>query len=332
MAPATVSSQSEQTTIMGFEETTATPGTVSPYGCEVFNNALYHPLDTELMKSTASNYNINHKSMTEQIDNRWSALQNKHRIVSSQHDNRLYYIVHNPEGAVLEPGCMGNEIWIFDAGAESGNWSRWLIQACSLRKISFGDKVYMSVIRPDGIYYLDPLYDRDDFVEDQIERHVGTRFIPWRIETNTQGANRAHDAWAHLQQVGITLGNFRGKVRWGIRSWDVHGKPVNVSKLTQDLNDMPIDGLPFDIEDQLQVRKDVQQWLFYASSDVDEDDETAWSFGQISLVQYRYTPVSVNVGYEYGSVETFEYGRAVAGSIGNTDNGVPVPFNDQRRP
>jgi hypothetical protein len=50
---------------MGFEETTATPGTSSPFGVEVLNNSLYHPLETELTKSTASNYNINHKSMTD---------------------------------------------------------------------------------------------------------------------------------------------------------------------------------------------------------------------------------------------------------------------------
>ena len=52
MAPSQVASQSEATNIMGFEETTATPGTTSPYGVEVFNNALYHPLDDQLMKST----------------------------------------------------------------------------------------------------------------------------------------------------------------------------------------------------------------------------------------------------------------------------------------
>src|SRR5690606_19189942 len=83
MAPAEVSGQSGSTVIMGFEETTATPGTVSPYGVEVFNNALYHPLDTELMKSTASNYNINHSTVTTDIANKWLELRNKHHIISS---------------------------------------------------------------------------------------------------------------------------------------------------------------------------------------------------------------------------------------------------------
>jgi hypothetical protein len=50
-------------------------------------------------------------------------------------------------------------------------------------------------------------------------------------------------------------------------------------------------------------------------------------------VQYRYAPVSVNVGYEFGSIETFEYGRAaLAADSRTTDNGVPMPFVDTRRP
>jgi hypothetical protein len=50
-------------------------------------------------------------------------------------------------------------------------------------------------------------------------------------------------------------------------------------------------------------------------------------------VQYRYAPISVNVGYEHGSIETFEYGRdaAVATST-TTDNGIPLPLLDSRRP
>jgi hypothetical protein len=57
------------------------------------------------------------------------------------------------------------------------------------------------------------------------------------------------------------------------------------------------------------------------------------SFGQVSLVQYRYSPISVNVGYEHGSVETFEYGRDVAEiEGGNTINGVPSPMVDIGRP
>ena len=57
------------------------------------------------------------------------------------------------------------------------------------------------------------------------------------------------------------------------------------------------------------------------------------STGQIDFVQYRYTPVSVNVGYEYGEVETFEYGRSqVQATDRTTFNGVPTPMADTARP
>lgn len=327
MAPSSVSQQSEAVTVMGFEETTATPGTVSPYGCEVLNNALYHPLDTELMKSTAANYNINHKSQTDQIVNSWTKLQNKQRIVSAQHDGRLYFLVHNPDGAALQSGCMGNEVWVFDAMATTGTWSRWLIQASSLRRIEAGGKIYMSVVKPDGIYYLDPFYAYDDVV-DPADRSVDTAVIPWRLETNTQGANRAHDAWAHLQQVNLSLGNFQGQMRWGIRFVDINGKYREVAKNTKDVEPPSSDGLPYDVLDFLKVARDVMEWRLFA-----ESIDTVMSSGQIDFVQYRYTPVSVNVGYEYGEVETFEYTRSqVQATDRTTANGVPLPMADTLRP
>lgn len=332
MMPAEVSAQSETTQIMGFEETTATPGTTSPYGVEVFNNALYHPLDDQLMKSTANNYNISHKTQTENIRDKWEDLSDKHQIVSSQYDGRLYYIVHNPGGAELEDGCFGNEIWVFDATAETGTWSRWLIQAHSLRKIEQNGKIYMSVVRPDGIYYLDPEYDLDDKV-DVLGGVVGIRTIPWRLETNTQGANRAHDAWCRLQQANITVGNFTGAMRYGIKSWDLHGKEVTVEKIYRSpQGDVPLLDEPFDHEDMLLIRRDLKEWFFFAES-LEEAGEHHRSFGQINLVQYRYAPVSVNVGYEYGSVETFEYGHAGALLEDRTNiNGIPIPVLDGRRP
>jgi hypothetical protein len=337
MAPANIAQQSEAVNVMGFEETTATPGTTSPYGCEVFNNGLYHPLDDQLMKSTATMYNINHKSQTDKIDNMWQGLTRKEWIVSSVHDLRLYYLVHNPAGESLEPGCNGNEIWVLDGGASSdtggGSWSWFLIQATSLRKIEQGGMVHMSVSRPDGIYYLDELYGFDDFVD--VDGSVKQRAIPWKIETNTQGANRAHDAWAHLQQVGINAGNFAGSMRYGIRSWDVNGRAVEVSKHVYDHN-APSE-LYYDFEDFLQIRRDLKEWFFFAESVPDKLGVTKPSYGQISLIQYRYAPISVNVGYEYGSVETFEYGRSdYAGMNDTTDpyttNGTPNPFIDTRRP
>jgi hypothetical protein len=328
MAPAAISSQSETTNVMGFEETTATPGTTSPYGVEVLNNALYHPLDELIMKSTATNYNINHKAITDLIQDTWRKVQFKHHVVSSQYDNRLYYLVYNPAGAALEDGCWGNEVWVFDAQSEGGSWSRWLVQGHSLRKIDRGGTVAMSVVRPDGLFYFDENYASDDYV--MPDRTIATRAIPWKLETNTQGANRAHDAFAHLQQANIVVGNFQGVMRYGIRSWDIHGKPVDISKLTRDGN--PVSDLQFDLEDFLQIRRDLKEWFFYAES-VEEDGVVQPSAGQINLVQYRYTPVSVNVGYEFGSIETFEYQRA-GQPIGarTTDNGVPMPYVDTGRP
>ena len=92
----------------------------------MLNNALYHPLDDQLMKSTATNYNINHKSKTDMIENVWKSLTNKEWIISSVHDNRIYYIVNNPAGAPIETGCNGNEIWVFDGGARLRQ-GRWLL-------------------------------------------------------------------------------------------------------------------------------------------------------------------------------------------------------------
>ena len=328
MAPASVNGQSGSTSIMGFEETTATPGTVSPWGVEVANQGLYHLLDEQLMKSTAANYAISHKSMTDAISNKWLELLDKQNIVSSVLDNRIYYVVHNPDGDVLEAGCMGNELWVLDVAGPNPIWNRWLIQSNSLHKLELNGKLYMSVVRPDAIFVLDELATLDEFSN---AGETSQRAIPWSIETNTQGASRAHDAWAHLQQVNITLGNFMGRMRYGIRGWDMHGKLVEISKITKDLT--PVDltqrPLPWDIEDFLLVRKDLKEWRLFAEA-VTEDGVVAMSYGRLNLLQYRYTPVSVNIGYEYGSVETFEYGRASAASDPATvyPNGVASSYVD----
>lgn len=331
MAPGSVSGQTGASEIMGFEETTATPGTVSPWGCEVVNQGLYHPLDEQLMKSTASNYNISHKTMTEQINNRWLELLNKQNIVSTAMDSRIYYVVHNPDGAALEAGCMGNELWVLDTAPATPTWSRWLIQANSLHKLEVQGKLYMAVVRPDAIFVLDELATMDQFSQDG---ETSERAIPWKMETNTQGANRAHDAWAHLQQVNLTTGNFMGRMRYGIRGLDVNGKRVEVSKITKDLRvvDLATRPLPWDVEDYLAVRRDLKEWHLFAESVV-EDGKVAMSYGRLNLVQYRYTPVSVNVGYDFGSIETFEYGRAASASdpATNYPNGVPSPYVDVAR-
>ncbi len=333
MAPAEVSGQTGSTAIMGFEETTATPGTVSPWGVEVVNQGLYHPLDEQLMKSTASNYNISHSSMTEDVSNKWLELINKQNIVSAAMDNRIYLIVHNPDGEALEEGCMGNEIWVMDVqgGKDSITWSRFLIQANSLHKLEVGDKLYMAVVRPDAIFVLDELETQDEYSDTGL---TARRPIPWQMESNTQGANRAHDAWAHLQQVNVTLGNFMGRMEYGIRGWDLHGKEVVVSKVTKDLRpvDLHTRPLPWDLEDFLLVRRDLKEWSLFARS-VEVEGEPALSYGRINLVQYRYTPVSVNVGYEHGSIETFEYGRASSPLDPGTQypNGVALSYVDPTR-
>jgi hypothetical protein len=337
MAPAQVTSQTDAVSLMGFEETTSTPGTCSPYGVETLNNALYHPQETELVKSSIAMYNVNHKTLTDLISNMWSALLDKQKLISSQLDNRLYYLVHNPYGEPLEAGCWGNEIWIYDTVAQTGSWSRWLVQGASLRKIEVGDRLVMSVVRPDGLFYFDNQFDvaspsRDQYV-DPDSGEVLERAIDWRCETNTQGANRAHDAWAHLQQANVVLGNFTGTMRYGVRAQDRHGKWVDISKVVTDGKAVPEDGLPFDLEDFLLIRKDLKEWRFYAQAEHAADGTVLPSTGQLNLVQYRYTPVSVNVGYEQGSIETFEYGRNAAnGADGYSANGVPMPLVDLSRP
>jgi hypothetical protein len=322
MMPASINAQSGSTSVMGFEETTSTPGTLSPYANEVLNNALYRPLDRALLKSTASNYNINHKTQTDKIANVWQRLWSKHWIMSAQLDNRLYYLVHNPEGLALEPGCKGNEVWVFDISAENGHWSRLLVQGNALRVFNVGPREVLGVTRPDGLYYLDPTARLDDYVG--ADGKVYQRPIPWRFETNTQGANRAHDAWAHLQQLGITLGNFLGTMRYGVRGHDVHGQHLTFEKEFSATGVDENDGFSWDVDDVLLIRRDMKEWFLFGSSVPDKE-----SWGSLGYAQYRYTPVSVNVGYEYGSIETFEYGSNPAGY---SENGIPLPYMDYTRP
>lgn len=346
MAPASVNGQSDATLIMGFEETTATPGTVSPYGVEVLNNALYHPLEAELMKSTASNYNISHKTMSTGIANKWQRLVNKEDIVSSQHDGRLYYIVNNPEGEALEPDCMGNEVWVLDVAGENPTWSRWLVQGISLRKLQIGDKLYMAVVRPDAIFIFDEMAYADEYAEGAGTRR---RNIKWRLETNTLGANRQHDAWAHVRRAQVHVGDWLGSFEWGIHGFDIRGHHVDVKKRSHanqsnvgvDLsNGMVAGGVDLgDSTDELQIKRDMMEWTFYAQSieDVSTDNPVShpWlTFGQIDFVQFMITQLSTNVGYEEGAIETFEYRRDAGngpysnGSI--TRNGVAMPINTRR--
>ena len=328
MAPATIQGGSQEQQIMGFEETTATPGTVSPYGCEVLNNALYHPLDWMLMKSTASNYNISHKTVTQLIQDQWVSLVNKHKIVSAQLDNKLFYLVNNPAGLELPAGCNGNEIWVCDTEFDNV-WSRWLIPAVSLHKLDIKGRLHLAVLLPNTIAVMDEnqMYDQSNS-GNGITQH---RPIPWKFETNTQGANRAHDAWSYLKQVQATIGNLHGTIRYGLRGQDHLGKHIDVPKIVRWIDDENPADLPLksDIHDFLIINRHMQEWFFYAES---VDDDTP-SYCQINAVQYRYTPASVNIGTEFGSIETFEYGRDNVNYQNSlSDSGTPRPFVDTTRP
>lgn len=321
--------QSQATVIVGFEETTSTQGTVSPYGTEVLNNVLYRPVENNIIKSTASNYNINHKPIADPIVNVWQQipLKDKRRVISETMDTHLYYLVRSPKGTSPAGDFNGNQIWTCDISKEN-LWSCWDIVANSIQKMEFQGLLYMSVSIGNQLFVLDPEYDHDDvWVVDGDSPQTGhweERGIPWEAVTNTQGANRAHDAWAHLQQVNVTFGNFTGECVYGIRGRDRHGQLVEVEKhYVAPTGRDPLER--FDTEDFLLVKRDLKEWEFFWRSAQRPKNR---SHGSISFIQYRYTPVSVNVGYEYGEVETFEYGNRTQ----NTFNAVPLPFADTSRP
>lgn len=247
----------------------------------------------------------------------------------------------------MQGGCRGNEIWVMDAGGENPTWSRFTIQAHGLKVLTIGNRARLGILRPDGVFYLDPYYRQDDVVLDASGSYMVTqRPISWYFETNTQGANRAHDAWCNLQQVAPTFGNMTGTVRYGIKAHTIDGKRSDVEKIYQDFRPMEHAKATWDVQDMLLVRRNMVEWFFYAGS-----VEGEYSHGNISAVQYRYTPVSVNVGYEYGSIETFEYGRnaygaldaygdgygeydarGVKGPTTHSENGIPTTYVDYTRP
>ena len=320
-AGTTVSAQNQTVTIMGFEETTATPGTVSPFGVEVLNSSLYHPLDSNLMKTVAANYRISHSFMADDIQNIWRGVPqaDKRRMVSSQLDNTLYYLVRSPTAwEDAELGDNGNQIWLCATG-DASTWSCWDVRGTSLRKLELAGLLYMTVVQDGCIFAFDPEYVMDDIWD-------GSRWaqqqIDWEIVTNTQGANKAHDAWCLLQQANVTFGDLLGESEYGISGKDVHGKQVELVKRVES----PIATVntlePRDNQDHLLIRRHLMEWEFFWRSTKKP------GHGAINYLQYRYTPATVNVGYEYGSIETFEYGSGSDSTL----NGVPTPFVDVSRP
>ena len=325
-ANTTVTTQSQSQIVMGFEETTATNGTCSPYGVEVLNNALYHPLENNIVKSTASNYNINHAPIADLIQNVWSQipLKDKRVMVSAQMDTSLYYLVKSPLGWLSPNGYNGNQVWLCNT-ALTNAWSCWDVQGSTLRKLEIDGLLYMAIASGPSIFVFDPEQDFDNRWDTETSTWV-EEGIPWEAVTNTQGANRAHDAWAWLQQVNVTFGNFTGECVYGIRGVDAYGKFHEFTKhyISPQLGSHdPLER--YDQEDFLAVRKVLKEWQFFWRS---ADKPKNRSYGSICSVQYRYTPATVNIGYEYGSVETFEY----ASRAPRTMNGVPTPFADTRKP
>jgi hypothetical protein len=166
---------------------------------------------------------------------------------------------------------------------------------------------------------------------------VKQRAIEWQFETNTQGANRAHDAWAHLQQANVMFGNLYGAVEWGVKGVDRHGKEINIKKVTEQvIHPGGAHGYEpqYDFEDFLLIKKDMKEWTFFAKGvahiDTDAPDGQRCN---INLVQYRYTPISVNVGYENGSVETFQYSNFMTNGDSSVYlSGVPVENTNRSLP
>ena len=327
MSPNTeLNTLSQSIIVMGSEETTATPGTVSPYGCEVLNNALYHPLDNNIMKSTATNYNINHSLIADSIQNMWRAvpLEDKRKVVSSQLDSSLYYLVRSPASVAWSDDTTsnGNQVWVCDTGLE-GAWSVWDVPGTSLRKLEVEGQLFMSITYDRSIYVFDPEKDNDDRLVGTEWKEVG---IQWEIETNTQGANNAHDAWAYVQQLEVVFGNFTGECEYGIRGVDVNGKDVEISKTYRSPQERSHDPLVrYDQMDYLRIERTLREWTFFWRSLPKPKRRT---YGSVSYVQYRYTPATVNVGYAHGTVQSFEYGKPTPMFF----NGVAVPFADTRMP
>ena len=325
-ANTTITTQSQSQVVVGFEETTATNGTCSPYGVEVLNNALFHPLENNIVKSTASNYNINHTPIADLIQNVWSRipLKDKRVMVSSQMDSSLYYLLKSPVGWLSANGHNGNQVWVCNT-ALTNAWSCWDVQGSTLRKLEIDGLLYMGIASGPSIFVFDPEQDHDHVWDSSTSTWV-EEGIPWEAVTNTQGANRAHDAWAWLQQVNTTFGNFTGECVYGIRGVDVYGRSLEFKKhyISPQLGSHdPLER--YDQDDALLVRQVMKEWQFFWRS---ADKPKNRSYGSICSVQYRYSPATVNVGYEYGSVETFEYGSRAQ----QTMNGVPVPFADTRKP
>src|SRR5574343_455842 len=99
------------------------------------------------------------------------------------------------------------------------------------------------------------------------------------MPTPRRGANRAHDAWAQLQQANLVLGFFQGRLRYGIRGYDLNGKEHDISKIviapaapdTSNDTDVSVLTDAWDLEDFLLIRRTMKEWFFYAESTTTDD-------------------------------------------------------------
>ena len=334
MSPAEVQGGSDNTVIMGFEETTAAPGSIAPYGCEVLNSALYRPTEMELVKSTASNYVITHTGQTDDISNNWKRLLNKKKIGSEAFDGCLYYLVHNPASPAPRSGNRGNEVWVLRPSKEGSSWSRWIVQGISLRKVEYKDQLYLGMLTDQGLMIFDP----SSFVDDvrPLGGTLTTQPIPWSFETNLLGANSRRDAAVDLRKATLHLGDWFGSMEWGIKGMDLHGRVLDRKKVYHAIQATPNTsggrvsaGQDLgDTRDELQAEGAFIEWTLYANS-IDGVN----SYGQIDMARFMFSQLTTNFGYNLGALDTFEYQRnAVSGNNDYTQNGIPRPRQDTRRP
>jgi len=161
-----------------------------------------------------------------------------------------------------------------------------------------------------------------------------------------------------VQQAQVHVGDWLGGFEWGIRGFDVHQQYVEKKKISHAPQSMAGIGVTTgvvtgsvdlgDATDALLIQRDFVEWTFFAQSTPAveqglrsgepfsvENPDPWFFFGQIDFVQFLSAPASMNIGYETGSIETFEYQRnALNGTYPGTEltrNGLAMPL-DTRRP
>ena len=217
---------------------------------------------------------------------------------------------------------------------EGSSWSRWTVQGISLRRVEYKDQLYLGMLTDRGLMIFDP----SSFVDDArlLGGTLTTAPISWSFETNILGANSRRDMAVNLRKATLHLGDWYGTMEWGIRGMDLYGRVLERKKLYQTIQDTPYitderidDGDDLgDTKDELQTDASLIEWTLFANSSPGKT-----SYGQIDMARFMFSPLSTNVGYNLGDIDTVEYSRNVMrGNDGYTQNGIPVPRQDTRRP